>query len=357
MIPIIFVSLLILSPFFSKECSSQEPLPQAPAVYVFGDSLLDAGNNNNHTLFAKANYRPYGINFPTGRATGRFTDGKTFADFIAGYLGLPFPIAYRGKRDTILQTGYTYASGGCGILPRTGINLGCLSMDRQLELFQETKDKELTPFYQSELSEYLADSIFIVWAGSNDYLLNYFRGRTPDFYNKSEEFAQHLVDGLSDKLKILHDKGARKIVVLELGPLGCLPVYRKNNNENATWCDESKNVNATMFNARLAPMIQDLTSAYPDSYFTLGKLYDLSDDVFKHPSNYGKVWGNLPCFPLLKPCSNPEEYLFWDGAHPTQASHQLLATPCFSGSDVCVPNNIQQLVQLKAKTASLHTAA
>ena len=81
MLPL-FLSLLFLSPIFSRECSSESLVP---ALYVFGDSLLDAGNNNLYSLVAKANYRPYGINFPTG-ITGRFTNGKTFADIIGTYV-------------------------------------------------------------------------------------------------------------------------------------------------------------------------------------------------------------------------------------------------------------------------------
>lgn len=86
---------------------------------------------------------------------------------------------------------------------------------------------------------------------------------------------------------MLHEFGARKFVVLEVGPLGCLPVYREGSGHEEKWCDESKNINATMFNQRLAPMVQNLASIYPDSYFTLGKLFNLTNDLFNYPENYG----------------------------------------------------------------------
>ena len=50
-------------------------------MFVFGDSLVDPGNNNNLTTFAKANYKPNGIDFPAG-ATGRFCNGGTVADHL-----------------------------------------------------------------------------------------------------------------------------------------------------------------------------------------------------------------------------------------------------------------------------------
>ncbi|XP_019429346.1 PREDICTED: GDSL esterase/lipase At2g03980-like [Lupinus angustifolius] len=66
-----------------------------PALYVFGDSGLDAGNNNNLKTLAKANVAPYGIDF-NNKSTGRYTNGKTFADIIAIKLGLPFSPPYLG---------------------------------------------------------------------------------------------------------------------------------------------------------------------------------------------------------------------------------------------------------------------
>lgn len=51
-----------------------------PANFVFGDSLVDAGNNNYLVSFSKANYVPNGIDF--GRPTGRFTNGRTIVDII-----------------------------------------------------------------------------------------------------------------------------------------------------------------------------------------------------------------------------------------------------------------------------------
>jgi len=80
---IIFFSLIFLHLIVSPICA----MPLAPALYVFGDSLMDSGNNNFMPTFAKANYLPYGVDFPKG-STGRFTNGKTVADFIGIFLFL-----------------------------------------------------------------------------------------------------------------------------------------------------------------------------------------------------------------------------------------------------------------------------
>lgn len=51
-----------------------------PAMFVFGDSLSDPGNNNNLVTLAKANFLPNGIDFPDG-PTGRFCNGPTTVDY------------------------------------------------------------------------------------------------------------------------------------------------------------------------------------------------------------------------------------------------------------------------------------
>ena len=65
----------------------QVPCAQVPCYFTFGDSLSDNGNNNNLATRAKANYRPYGIDFPGG-TTGRFSNGRNLVDFI-GLLFFP----------------------------------------------------------------------------------------------------------------------------------------------------------------------------------------------------------------------------------------------------------------------------
>lgn len=58
--------------------------PQFSAMFVFGDSLTDAGNNNYLNSLAKANYVPYGVDFIEG-PSGRFCNGRTITDFLGNY--------------------------------------------------------------------------------------------------------------------------------------------------------------------------------------------------------------------------------------------------------------------------------
>ncbi|XP_024522737.1 GDSL esterase/lipase 5 [Selaginella moellendorffii] len=52
------------------------------AIFIFGDSLVDYGNNNYIlSTYAKANFPPCGRDFPSG-ATGRFSNGNLIPDLI-----------------------------------------------------------------------------------------------------------------------------------------------------------------------------------------------------------------------------------------------------------------------------------
>lgn len=53
------------------------------AFFVFGDSLVDNGNNNYLHTNARADSPPYGIDYPTHRPTGRFSNGFNIADLIS----------------------------------------------------------------------------------------------------------------------------------------------------------------------------------------------------------------------------------------------------------------------------------
>ncbi|KAI3498616.1 hypothetical protein L1887_34393 [Cichorium endivia] len=98
--------------------------PQVPCYFIFGDSLVDSGNNNILKTSAKVNYPPYGIDFPKG-ATGRFTNGRTAPDIIGQFLGFDnFIPPYANVTDQEISTGVNYGSGGAGIREESGRHVG-----------------------------------------------------------------------------------------------------------------------------------------------------------------------------------------------------------------------------------------
>jgi hypothetical protein len=57
-----------------------------PALILFGDSIVDSGNNNGLTSTVRANFAPYGQDFPGHNATGRFSNGKIVGDILGTLL-------------------------------------------------------------------------------------------------------------------------------------------------------------------------------------------------------------------------------------------------------------------------------
>lgn len=123
-----FIAFLIM--FFLFSCFSQCSCccdktrdNHIKGMFVFGSSLVDNGNNNflGNSL-AKANYLPYGVDFPLG-PSGRFTNGKNVVDLIGEKLHLPSflpAFADPSTKGSRILHGVNYASGASGILDTTG---------------------------------------------------------------------------------------------------------------------------------------------------------------------------------------------------------------------------------------------
>lgn len=76
------INLLILIPV--PIVLSQER-PMAPALLVFGDSIVDTGNNNVLITTARADFPPYGRDFQGHQPTGRFSNGRVPSDIIGNH--------------------------------------------------------------------------------------------------------------------------------------------------------------------------------------------------------------------------------------------------------------------------------
>lgn len=56
--------------------------PKVPAVFLFGDSIVDTGNNNALLTTARCDFPPYGKDFPGHMATERFSNGRNPSDIL-----------------------------------------------------------------------------------------------------------------------------------------------------------------------------------------------------------------------------------------------------------------------------------
>ncbi|XP_057952892.1 GDSL esterase/lipase 7-like [Malania oleifera] len=315
-----------------------------PALYVFGDSLLDSGNNNYLNTKAKANFPPFGVDFIDHVATGRFTNGRTMADFIAQLTGLPFPppLLSFSKGENI-TTGVNYASGSSGILHNTGKSEGtCLYFDKQIDLFQTTIEVGLKLLFKKpeELSSHLSKSLFLIDVGSND-LLGFLRNLGPAVLANPTVlfgFTQSLSNHLADRLQRLYNLGARKFLVVNIGPIGCTPgmlsmMGKSFSTTLQSECFEGFNAFLDMYNSKLPLLLKKLQSTLSGSVFVHVNANRMTLETLLKPTKFdmapdSRHWRN----PFRQMGTSHED-------DPTSSSR--LANPV--GPDVAAPFVISRL--------------
>lgn len=338
--------------------------PQVPCYFIFGDSLVDNGNNNAIASLARSNYQPYGIDFPNG-PTGRFCNGRTTTDIIAQLLGFnDFIPPYSSVSGREILTGVNYASAAAGIREETGQQLGArITMNGQLRNYQATV-QQVVNILGDEVAaaNYLSQCIYSVGMGSNDYLNNYFM---PNFYSSSrqytpEQYAEVLIQQYSQQLRTLYNCGARKVALFGVGLVGCSPSELAQFSANGASCVERINSAIQIFNSKLVSLVDDLNNNLDGAKFIYVNAYGIFDDVLRRASSYGftvtnigccgvgRNNGQITCLPLQTPCQNRNEYIFWDAFHPTEAFNVIFARRSYSAqsSSDTYPVDIRRLAQL-----------
>ncbi|KAM1232550.1 hypothetical protein TB2_002273 [Malus domestica] len=339
--------------------SSSVGSAQVPAMFVFGDSLIDVGNNNFLNSLAKSNYYPYGCDFRAG-PTGRFTNGRTFVDLLGNLLGLPYVPAFAdpNTKGTRMLGGVNYASAAAGILDETGQHYGeRYSLSQQVLNFESTLNQLRSMMSGTNLTQMLAKSIAVLAFGSNDYINNYL---LPSLYTSSYHytppaFANLLLNRYTRQILALHSVGLRKFVLAGIGPLGCIPNQRASAAQPERCLDYVNQILGT-YNEGLRSLVNQFNTNHPDAIFVYANTYGAFGDMLNNPAPYGfsvidrgccgigRNRGQITCLPYAVPCSNRNQYMFWDAFHPTEAANAILAWRAYNGppSD-SYPINVQQM--------------
>lgn len=346
-------------PSADSNVGNGETKAMVPAMFIFGDSLIDNGNNNDLPSFAKANYFPYGIDF-NGGPTGRFCNGLTMVDTIAQQLGLPLIPAFSQVSGEQIRYGVNYASAAAGILDDTGRNfVGRIPFNQQISNFETTLNEfRNLGVGQADLSESLSRSIFFVGMGSNDYLNNYLMPNyaTKNQYN-GQQFADLLAHQYTQQLTRLYNLGARKFVIAGLGLMGCIPSILSQSAIGL--CSDPVNALIDPFNLNTKAMINNLSANLPGTKFSYIDIHSMFQDLLANHQSYGfnvinqgccgigRNRGQITCLPFQVPCPERNRYIFWDAFHPTEAVNILFGENSFSGgTNFVYPINIHQLAQI-----------
>lgn len=353
--------LLLLLPFALLPLVSTAP--QVPCYFIFGDSLVDNGNNNDIASLARANYLPYGIDFPDG-PSGRFSNGLTTVDVIAQLLGFDDYIPpYANTRGQALLGGANFASAAAGIREETGQQLGGrISFGGQLQNYNQAVQQMVQILGDEDTAaNYLSKCIFSVGMGSNDYLNNYFM---PLYYSTSrqytpEQYADVLIEQYSQQIRTLYNNGARKVAVIGVGQVGCSPNELAQQSSDGVTCVETINNAIQIFNNRLIQLVDEFNNL-DGAHFTFINGFGIFQDIISNPGAHGLTVtnrgccgvgrnnGQITCLPAQTPCSNRREYLFWDAFHPTEAGNILIGRRSYraqSSSDA-YPMDLQHLAQI-----------
>ncbi|ERN08242.1 hypothetical protein AMTRI_Chr09g17750 [Amborella trichopoda] len=373
-----FVSLILAPAVQAKTLAATlKPMLYAFPSYlpfIFGDSLVDAGNNDYILTLSKADSPPYGIDFTafSGQPTGRFTNGKTISDIVGESLGAKTyaaPYLAPTTHGSVILGGVNYASGASGILNETGsIFIGRVPLAKQVDYFEETREELVKMVGEKRTREILKEAIISVAAGAND-ILNYLQPPLPIIGKKkvtASELQDAMVSNLTLQLKRLHTFGARKFVVVDVGPLGCIPLIRALNLVANGGCSSDANKAVVGYNKKLYQMLQKLNIELgPQAIFVYANSYDIVMDIVQNRSKYGFEDGNNPCCGAIPPficivrkdtrnnssmfCDDRSKFVFWDVFHPTEAANNIIANKLLDGDKTSAfPFNIRQLHKYKA---------
>ncbi|KAL8539966.1 hypothetical protein ACS0TY_001534 [Phlomoides rotata] len=289
--------------------------------------------------------------YKTVSCAGESLDAKSF----------PPPYLSPNAAASAFDVGINYASGASGILNETGtLFIGRVPLSVQISNFEKTRKYMLNAVGENRSRSVLKDAIFSLTIGSND-VLNYFQPPPINpFLNISPlAFQDIMVSNFTMHLKRLHGLGARKLVVVGIGPLGCIPFVRAINViTGGGECSEKVNAFVRGYNQKLKEELHQLNLEMgPNAVFVYANSYDIFTHIILDYRKHGFVNRDGPCCggyvpPFLcttnsEVCSDRKSYVFWDAYHPTEAANRIIAHKLLNGdTTICSPINITNLYTL-----------
>ena len=283
---------------------------QAPAekLVVFGTSLSDPGNA--FALVGGTNTPPdYLVDplfltpgAPYTRGGHHFTNGPTWIEQLAPTLraNVNAQPAFKGANPRAMNFAI-----GTSRAREDGINP---SFAFQVDAFLQLTGGVASP-----------DALHAIEMGSNDV-----RDALTAGPGASAILASAL-GAIQTNVSRLYAAGARRFLIWNVPNVALTPAIRALNNPQVS---AGAALLTMSFNQGLDGQIALLTATLPG--IEIGKLdvYQLLNATVANPTAFGFINVITPCItPSEAPffCQQPDEYLFWDGIHPTAAMHAVVA--------------------------------
>ncbi|XP_073290852.1 GDSL esterase/lipase At5g33370-like [Primulina huaijiensis] len=319
------------------------------AFFVFGDSLVDNGNNNYLATTARADAPPYGIDYPTHRPTGRFSNGLNIPDIISEKMGWEATLPYLSPelRGQKLLVGANFASAGVGVLNDTGIQfVNIIRIYDQLNYFEQYQQRVSALIREEESQRLVKESLTLMTLGGNDFVNNYylvpFSARSRQF--TLQQYVPYVISEYKKVLQRLYRLGARRVLVTGTGPLGCVPAELAQHSRNGECAEELQHA-ASLFNPQLKKMLNQLNQDIGTNVFIAANTNQMHMDFVSNPRSFGFTTSKIACCgqgrfnglglctPLSNLCPNRDQYVFWDPFHPSERANRLIVQQIFNGDN------------------------
>ncbi len=274
------------------------------AIEAFGDSLSDAGNvfiGSGGTIPGP----PY--------SAGRFSNGNVWVQDLSLALGL-------GPLTPSLAGGTDYAFGDA----QSGTTL-----------FNNASPLDLTGAI-GQIGQFAAanpggadpNALYAIWIGAND--LNAIPGTATPAQIAAD--LGLIAGNIDSAIGTLAGMGAKKFLVVDVADLGKTPDAIASGPAGVA----AASAISGLFNNLLvngAGPVPSLAAIATGAGIDINVLdsYGLLDEITSDPAAYGLTDVTDPCltgevnFVGGTPCATPNQYLFWDGDHPTAAGNALVA--------------------------------
>ena len=282
-------------------------LPGFSQIIIFGDSLSDVGN------FAHITQAQYGFSYPGSQfnySDHRFTNSSDTNPSSQAFSGVWHEQLTRrflgmGVAKNSLDGGLDYAVGDAesGDGQRTvplqgGLTINVDNLGRQVSTYLTAANNAADP-----------NALYIVWCGANDL-----------FENSSADNVTATSTRIGDQVAKLAGAGARYFLVPNLPPLGDTPSY------NATSAKDQLNAASASYrdqlNSVLDARIASLSSQGINVTVSRLDVYSIFLNLIGNQSSYG--FANITNSAQGQSVQ-ADQFLFWDGVHPTTAGHNQVA--------------------------------
>ena len=270
------------------------------SFFVFGDSLSDSGNNAAAGLYDPSQVVTGNTYVPSNTyLAGTYSNGPVWASDFAAMIGLPLAPSLAG--------GTNFAFGGATTgTPGPGAGGFPFSLLAQSSQYLAATGNHASP-----------DGLYVIAGGGNDARAALTAiGGGASIPGTILATATSFAANVGSIVDALQAAGAQHIIVWDAPNLGLVPAVVA-----AGGADLGTFLTASMNSALALRLAGEAGVATFD-------LFGLGTQIAAHPALFGFTDVSNACGAVVG--ANCNQYAYWDGIHPTAATHRIFADAVFA---------------------------